>query len=174
MGLTIPAGSSLNCCQELLTIDGDSPWEVFQAEGIGGEVTETQCLCIWTANNNGRQLDIAEQTKLPPNIALIRYIIRTYIHRQTDIHLATRVAFSTAVTTLGSIHAKNLHRIHAKNLHRIHAKNLHRIHAKNLHRIHAKNLHRIHAKNLHRIHAKNLHRIHAKNLHRIHAKNLHT
>ena len=52
--------SSLNRCQELLTIDGDSPWEVFQAGGIGGEVTETQCL--WTADNNGRQLDIAEQT----------------------------------------------------------------------------------------------------------------
>ena len=32
--------SSLNCCQELLTIDGDSPWEVLQAGGIGGEVTE--------------------------------------------------------------------------------------------------------------------------------------
>ena len=43
------AGSSLNSCQELLTIDGDSPWEVLQAGGIGGEVTETQCL--WTANN---------------------------------------------------------------------------------------------------------------------------
>ena len=51
--------SSLNRCQELLTIDGDSPWEVLQARGIGGEVTETQCL--WTANNNVRQLDIAEQ-----------------------------------------------------------------------------------------------------------------
>ena len=48
------------CCQELLTIDGDSPWEVLQVGGIGGGVTETQCL--WTANNNVRQLDIAEQT----------------------------------------------------------------------------------------------------------------
>ena len=37
----------------------DRPWEVLQAGGIGGEVTETQCL--WTANNNVRQLDIAEQ-----------------------------------------------------------------------------------------------------------------
>ena len=60
VGLIIPAGSSLNRCQELLTIDGDSPWEVLQAGGIGGGVTETQCL--WTANNNVRQLDIAEQT----------------------------------------------------------------------------------------------------------------
>ena len=59
-GLIIPAGSSLNRCQELLTIDGDSPWKVLQAGGIGGEVTETQCL--WTANKNVRQLDIAEQT----------------------------------------------------------------------------------------------------------------
>ena len=56
-GLIIPAGSSLNHYQEFLTIDGDSPWE---AGGIGGGVTETQCL--WTANNNVRQLDIAEQT----------------------------------------------------------------------------------------------------------------
>ena len=54
------SGSSLNRCRELLTIDGDSPWEVLQAGGIGGKVTETQCL--WTANNNVRQLDIAEQT----------------------------------------------------------------------------------------------------------------
>ena len=59
-GLIIPAGSSLNRCQELLTIDGDSPWGVFQAGGIGGGVTETQCL--WTANNNVSQLDITEQT----------------------------------------------------------------------------------------------------------------
>ena len=64
-------GSSLNRCQELLTIDGDSPWEVFQVGGMGGEVTETQCL--WTANNNGRQLG-KRQTKLLPNIALIRYV----------------------------------------------------------------------------------------------------
>ena len=54
------AGSSLNRCQELLIIDGDSPWEVLQAGGIGGGVTETQCL--WTANNNVCLLDIAEQT----------------------------------------------------------------------------------------------------------------
>ena len=59
MGLTIPAGSSLNHYQELLTIDGVSPWEVLQAGGIGGEVTETRCL--WTANNNVRQLDIVEK-----------------------------------------------------------------------------------------------------------------
>ena len=56
-GLILPAGSSR---QELLTIDSDSPWEVLQAGRVGGGVTETQCL--WTANNNVRQLDIAEQT----------------------------------------------------------------------------------------------------------------
>ena len=76
--------SSLNRCQELLTIDGDSPWEVLQAGGIGGGVTETQCL--WTANNNVRQLDI-RQTKLPPNIALIRYICGARIRRLGSVHI---------------------------------------------------------------------------------------
>ena len=35
-------------------------------------MTETLLMGIWTANNNVRQLDIAE-TKLPPNITLILY-----------------------------------------------------------------------------------------------------
>ena len=50
-GADITAGSSLNRCQELLTIDGDSPWEVLQAGGIGGGVTETRAYVNFLPRN---------------------------------------------------------------------------------------------------------------------------